>query len=134
MGLVGLVLLVACANVANLLLVRGAARQREFAVRLATGAGRGRLIRQLLTENMLLATISGLLGIAFAVWSTQVLVRFISSRTNPIFLDLRPDTRLLAFTIAVTFVTAFLFGLVPALRATRIDLAPGAERKLARFQ
>lgn len=123
MGLVGLVLLVACANVANLLLARGAARQREFAVRLATGAGRGRLIRQLITENMLLATISGLLGIAFAVWSTQVLVRFISSSRNPIFLDLRPDARLLAFTVGVTFVTALLFGFVPALRATRIDLA-----------
>jgi putative ABC transport system permease protein len=133
MGLVGLVLLVACANVANLLLARGAARQREFAVRLATGARRGRLIRQLLTENLLLATISGLVGIAFAVWSTQALVRFISSSANPIFLDLRPDARLLAFTVGVTFVTALLFGLTPALRATRIDLAPALKENSRAF-
>ena len=133
MGLVALVLLVACANVANLLLARGAARQREFAVRLATGADRGRVIRQLLTESALLATIAGLLGIAFAVGSTQVLVSSISSAANPVFLDLRPDARLLAFTIGVTFLTAFVFGFVPALRTTRIDLAPSLKESSRAF-
>jgi predicted permease len=133
MGLVILVLLVACANVANLLLARGAARQREFAVRLATGARRGRLIRQLLTESMLLATIAGLVGVVFAFWSAQVLVSLISSSTNPVFLDLRPDARLLAFTVGVTFLTAFLFGLVPALRTTRIDLAPSLKESSRAF-
>ena len=133
MGLVALVLLVACANVANLLLARGAARQREFAVRLATGADRGRVIRQLLTESVLLATIAGLLGIAFAVGSTQVLVSSISSSANPVFLDLRPDARLLAFTIGVTFLTAFVFGFVPALRTTRIDLAPSLKETSRAF-
>ena len=133
MGLVALVLLVACANVANLLLARGAARQREFAVRLATGAGRGRLVRQLLTESVLLATIAGLLGMVFAVGSTQVLVSSISSSTNPVFLDLRPDARLLAFTIGVTFLTAFAFGFVPALRTTLIDLAPSLKESSRAF-
>ena len=133
MGLVAVVLLIACANVANLLLARGAARQREFAVRLATGAGRGRLIRQLLTENMLMATIAGLIGVAFAVWSTQVLVRLISSSANPVFLDLRPDGRLLVFTVGVTFLTVFFFGLVPALRTTRIDLAPSLKENSRAF-
>ena len=123
MGLVGLVLLTACANVANLLLVKGAARQREFAVRLATGASRGRLLRQLLTESSLLSLISALAGLLFSSWSTRVLVSFISSIANPVFLDLRPDWRVLAFSIGVTFLTALLFGLAPALRATRIDLA-----------
>ena len=133
MGLVALVLLVACANVANLLLARGAARQREFAVRLATGAGRGRLIRQLLTESLFLATIAGLVGIVFAVASTQLLVSSISSTSNPVFLDLRPDARLLAFTIGVTFLTAFVFGFVPALRTTRFDLAPSLKESSRAF-
>ncbi len=133
MGLVALVLLIACANVANLLLARGASRQREFAVRLATGAGRGRLIRQLLTESMLLATIAGLAGVVFAVWSVQVLVSLISSSSNPVFLDLRADTRLLAFTVGVTFLTALVFGLVPALQTTRIDLAPSLKESSRAF-
>lgn len=133
MGLVGLVLLVACANVANLLLARGAARQRELAVRLATGASRGRLIRQLLTESMLLSVIAGLAGVVFAVWSTRVLVSFISSSANPVFLDLRPDWRVLTFTLGVAVLTALLFGLGPALRATRIDLAPTLKQSSRAF-
>jgi putative ABC transport system permease protein len=123
MGLVGLILLVACANVANLLLARGAARQREFAIRLATGAGRARLIRQLLTESLLLSTIASVVGVLFAVWGTQVLVSLISSGANPVLLDLRPDAPVLLFTITVTALTTFLFGLAPALWATRIMLA-----------
>ena len=124
MGLVALVLLGACATVANLLLANGAARKREFAIRLATGAGRGRLIRQLLTENVLLAVIAGLLGIVFAVWSAQLLVSFLSSTANPVYLDLRPDMRLLTFALSVTLLTVVLFGLAPALRMTQIELAP----------
>ena len=118
MGLVGIVLLIACANVANLFLVRTAVRQREFAIRLAIGAGRMRLIRQLLTESLLLAIIAALGGMLFAFWGSNLLVSFISSGISPIFLDLRPDSRVLLFTSAVTFVTVLLFGLTPAIRAT----------------
>jgi len=123
MALVGLVLVIACANVANLLLARAAARQHEFAVRLATGAGRGRLIRQLLTESVLISIVAGLAGMLFAGWGTHILVSLISSVRNPVVLDLRPDWRVLVFTTSVTVLTVLLFGLVPALRATRIDLA-----------
>ncbi len=124
MGLVALVLFGACVTVANLLLAKGVSRQREFAIRLATGASRARLLRQLLTENILLATIAGLIGIVFAFWSAQVLVGLLSSNANPVVLDLRPDARLLSFALGVTFLTVVLFGLAPALRTTQIDLAP----------
>jgi predicted permease len=124
MGLVGLVLLIACTNVANLLLARGAARQREFAVRLATGAGRGRLIRQLLTEHLLIALIAAVAGALFASWGARALVTFIASSNNPIFLDLAPDWRVLLFTMGITMLTTVLFGLVPAVWAARADLAP----------
>jgi putative ABC transport system permease protein len=133
MGLVALVLLGACVNVANLLLARGAARQREFAVRLATGASRGRLIRHLLAENVVLATLTGLIGIVFAIWSSQVLVGFLASSTDPVFLDLRPDARLLAFGISVTFLTVMFFGLAPALYTTQIDLAPSLKESSRTF-
>jgi putative ABC transport system permease protein len=134
MALVALVLIGACANIANLLLARGAARQREFAIRLATGAGRGRLIRQLLTENMVVATIASLIGVVFAVWSTQALVGFLSSRANPVFLDLHPDARLLAFSVGLAFLTVALFGLVPTLRVTRIDLASSLKQNSRAFR
>jgi putative ABC transport system permease protein len=121
MGLVGLILLVACANVANLLLARGAARQREFAVRLAAGAGRARLIRQLLTESLLLSTVASVVGVLFAVWDTQVLVSLISSSANPVLLDLRPDAPVLLFIVTVTVLTTLLFGLAPALWASYFE-------------
>jgi predicted permease len=123
MGLVGLVLLIACANVANLLLARAAARQREFAIRLAAGAGRGRVIRQLLTESALLAAGAALGGVTLAYFGTRLLVRSIAASRDPVALDLIPDGRVLAFTIGVTTLTALLFGLAPAFRAVDVDLA-----------
>jgi predicted permease len=123
MGLVGMVLLIACANVANLLLARGAARQKEFAIRLATGAARGRIIRQLLTEHLLLAAVAAFGGVMLASQGTRLLVRFISLSREPVVLDLTPDWHVLLFTIGVTALTALLFGLAPALRAVRVDVA-----------
>src|SRR6266511_1904016 len=122
MGLVSLVLLAACANVANLLLARGAARRREFALRLTLGAGRVRIIRQLLVESLLLASLGAALGALFAHWSRGLLVGLRQFGGSPAVLDLPLDGRVFGFTIAVTAATALLFGLAPALRATRINL------------
>jgi predicted permease len=126
MALVGLVLLMACANIANLLLARGAARQKEFAVRMAIGAGRKRLLRQLLTESMLIAGLGAIAGLLMAQWIDVLLVRLASGGAggNSIQLDLQPDASVLAFTFGVAALTAILFGLLPALRAVRVDLTP----------
>ena len=124
MGVTGLVLLIACANVANLLLGRASARQREIAVRIAIGAGRFRLVRQLLVESLLLSGMGGALGILFANWGTKLLVHLLSTGRTPISLDLTPDLRVLAFTAIASIVTGALFGLLPALHATRLDLTP----------
>ena len=122
MAAVGVVLLIACANIANLLLARAAARRPEFAVRLALGARPSRLAVQLLTESLLLAAIGAALGILLANWATKLLVVFLSVGPTPIALDLHPDIRVLSFTAAVAILTGLLFGLAPALRGTRIDL------------
>jgi predicted permease len=123
MAIVGLVLLVACANVANLLLERAMGRQKEIAARLALGAGQARLLRQLLTESLLLAGLGGGLGVLFALWAGPALLRLAGGSVG-IGLDLKPDLSVLAFTAAVALLTGVLFGLAPARRATRVELAP----------
>ena len=127
MALVGLVLLIACANVANLLLARSAGRQREFAMRIAIGAGRARLIRQLLTEGLLLAVSGAATGLLIAHWADALLLRMVSgvaSGPSSIHLDLQPDARVLGFTLGVTLLTTILFALIPSLYSTRLDLTP----------
>ena len=124
---VSLVLLIACANVANLLLSRSTARQKEIAVRLSVGASRGRLIRQLLTESVLLAIPGGLLGRVAAAWLLKplfyMLISHLPSNFPPLTLDLSPDLTVLAYTLALTLVTGIVFGLAPAVQASRPDLA-----------
>jgi predicted permease len=122
MALVGLLLLLACGNVANLLLSWAAGRERELALRVTLGAGRSRLVRQLLTESLLLATLGAGVGLFVAILGIQVLLRLVSESSTPIPLDARLDATVLAFTAAVALVTGVLFGLAPALRATRLDL------------
>ena len=121
MATVALVLLVACANLANLLMARSAARGQEFAVRLSLGARRGRLVRQLLTESVLLALVGGAFGVAFARWGGFALLRLASTGPNPVPIDLPLDWRLMIFAAAISLVTGVLFGILPAFRVARTD-------------
>jgi predicted permease len=121
MCMVGLVLLIACANVANLLIARAFARQKEIAVRLSLGASRGRLVRQLLVESLVLSVAGGALGLVVAFLLTRSLLSFIPTGDQPLLITPHPDARILAFTLGLTFVTGIVFGLLPALRASRPD-------------
>ncbi|HEX6047039.1 MAG TPA: ABC transporter permease [Pyrinomonadaceae bacterium] len=121
MGVVGLVLLIASANVANLLLAQGAARAKEFAVRAALGAGRLRLVRQLFTESALLAIFGGLVGVALSWWGSRLLLLMASDGPAALPVDITPNVRVLGFTFAASVLCAVVFGTAPALRASRIE-------------
>lgn len=122
MASVCLVILVVCANVSSLMLARTVARGREMTVRMSLGAGRGRLIQQMLVESAVLAVVSGVLGLVAASWGTRLLLAT-ANGTSPIAVDTTLDARVLAFTATMTFACVLLFGLLPAFRATRVDLA-----------
>ncbi|MFN2493546.1 MAG: ABC transporter permease, partial [Pyrinomonadaceae bacterium] len=126
MGIVGLVLLIACANVGSLFLARAATRKAEISLRLALGASRYRIIRQLLTESMLLAAIGGICGVLMAQWGASLLVRLVAGETP---LDTHPDATVLAFTAGVSIIAGLLFGLAPAIRASKSDLTVALKEK-----
>jgi putative ABC transport system permease protein len=120
LAIAGLVLLIACANLANLLLARAGAREREIAVRLAIGASRGRLIRQLLAESLLLAFVGAVAGALLAQWLSRYMLALLTTDKNPLFIDLNVDWRVFGFITLLAAATCLLFGLLPALRATKI--------------
>jgi predicted permease len=124
MALTGGVLLIACANVAGLLIARGASRQKEIAIRLAIGAGRFRIIRQLLVESLLLSVAGGVLGLVLAIWTDSALLAFLPPDTVALQLSTTPDLRILLFATLVSLFTGVVFGLAPAWQATKPDVAP----------
>jgi predicted permease len=130
LAVVAVVLLIACANAGSLMLARAAGRRPEFALRLALGAGRSRLIRQVLMEGLVLAAAAGALGVLLAYLGTRALVAYASTGRDAVFLDLTPDARVLAFTLAVSMLAGVCFALVPALRATRVDLTSAGRKDL----
>ncbi len=133
MAMVGLILLIACSNVANLMLARAAARRREIAVRLSIGASRGRVIRQLLTESVLLASLGGLFGIALAWWGIRVLTELLSNGRENFTLHAELNWTVLAVTFVLSTLTGLLFGFAPALQATRVDVAPALKEVRASY-
>jgi predicted permease len=124
MGIVAGVLLIACANVASLLIARAAARQKEIAVRLSLGASRGRIVSQLLVESLLLAGLGGALGLVVSAWTTKSLLGFLPTSDTPHVISGALDARMLLFTFVLSLATGLLFGVVPALRSTKPNLAP----------
>jgi|RhiMethySRZTD1v2_1073278.scaffolds.fasta_scaffold00058_8 predicted permease len=128
MGMVGAVLLLACVNVANLLLVRGTSRAREMAVRAAVGATRRRLVRQLLTESLMLAVAGGALGALLAGWATRFVSTLFLQNQNPIAIDVQPDGSVLLFAAGLSLLTGIAFGTIPAVRATLVNLSPALKQ------
>ncbi len=123
MAVTGLVLIIACANVANLLLARATSRQKEMGVRLALGAGRARIMRQFLTESLLLSVAGGLLGSLLAVFGVRLLIRMVSDTSGGLLLDVRPDPRVLFFTIGMSLLTGIVFGMAPAWRSASVNVS-----------
>jgi putative ABC transport system permease protein len=131
LGAMGFILLIACANVANLLLARGAARRTEFAIRAALGAGRLRLLRQFLTESLLLAVLGGAAGAVMAVWLIKTFIAFMPRFTLPVEAEIALDYRMLCFALVVSLLTGVLFGLWPAWQASRLDLSRPLQERSA---
>jgi ABC-type lipoprotein release transport system permease subunit len=122
---VGIILVIACANVAGLLLARSAARQKEMALRIALGAGRWRMVRQLLTESVLLSILGGALGIVIAYWGANAIVHFVAAgSTTPLGFEPTLDTRVLLITTGISLLAGIIFGLAPAARGMHVDLTP----------
>jgi macrolide transport system ATP-binding/permease protein len=131
LAMVGLILAIACANIANLLLARATARRREMAVRLSMGAGRFRVIRQLLTESVLLASIGGVLGVAFAIWGIRFLTLLLANGREDFTLHPHLNWHVLGVAVLLSLLTGLLFGLAPALQATRVDVMPALKETRA---